>query len=194
MKSLFELIPLIPVILVYVYIVNWYEEIRPGIYWQFVQLFLLGTLAFQSMAHMFALLSRGSTSILLFITVTTFMSFILLSNFLLAHARLHYIYQFVSNFAVSRFMFEAALLLVYGFGRCREGREVNLLLYDNLLRDEDFTHCIRMLLLNIVLYKAVAMYLLIRSANPVENRRKRVARIEKYVETLKTAKIGVSAL
>ena len=193
MKSLFEIIPLIPLIMFYVYICNWYEELRPGIYWQFVQLFILGAIAFQGMAHMFALLSKGNISVLILLSVTVFLFFTLLSNFLLTYARLHYVYQFISNFAISRFIFEAVMLLIYGFGRCAPN-EIQQLLYAISIRDEDYTHCIRMLVFNIVVYRVIAIYLLMGKVNPVENRRQRVERIVDYIGSLQPSKTPIPGM
>ena len=192
-KSICEIVPLIPIIMAYVYICNWYEEIHPGIYWNFVQLFILGALAFQGMAHICALLSKGNITNLIVLSVTMFLFFTLLSNFLLTYSRLHYIYQFISNFAVSRFIFEAVMLLIYGFNRCAP-HEVQQLLYAMKIGDDDYYHCVTMLLVNIILYRVIAIYLLICKANPVENRRQRVARIVDYVQKLEPSKAPIPGL
>lgn len=193
MKSFFEIIPIIPIIMFYVYICNWYEPIRPGIYWNFVLIFLLGAIAFQGMAHIFALLSRGNITILILISLTVFLLFTLISNFLLSFSRLHYIWQFISNIAVSRFIFEAVMLLIYGFGRCASN-EIQQLLYTMAINDSYYSHAIMMLIFNIVFYRVIAIYLLCCKGNPVDNRRQRVARISNYVEKLEPAKAHIPGI
>src|SRR5699024_296842 len=78
---------------------------------------------------------------------------------------------------------EATLLLQYGFGRCRP-KEIHAILYSFSLEDADYSRAIRMLLLNLVLFRLIAVWLLIWRANPIENRRKRVSRIGRYREKL----------
>lgn len=193
MKSFFEILPLIPIIMFYVYICNWYEDIRPGIYWNFVYIFLLGAIAFQGMGHVFAIFSNGNITVLIVLSTTVFFFFTLLSNFLLTYSRLHYIYQFISNFAISRFIFEAVMLLIYGFGRCSKN-EIQQLLYTMTINDYDYYHCIVMLIFNIFFYRILAIYLLIWKANPVENRRQRMARIVDYMGNLEPARSLIPGL
>lgn len=160
------------------YLGNLYESIRPGIYWNIVFLFILATVAFQSMGQMFTLLSRGNISLLIITSVSVFLFFVLLSNFLLLNYRLPVFYQWLSNFAISRFIFEALILLQYGFGRCAE-KEIQVTLYTMKIADDDFYHCILMLVFNMIIYRLVAFYLLYCKVNLGENRSKRLERIDK---------------
>ena len=166
---------------------------RPGIYWNLLSLFLLTVIAFQGMAHMFALLSRGNITIMIIQSITVFLFFVMLSNFMLLYPRLNYVYQLISNLAISRFIFEAVMLLVNGFGRCKPWESQGILLSMGL-RDEDYTHCILMLIFNIILYRVISIYLLISKASPVENRRERVSKIDRFRQMLQPVRAFVPGL
>ncbi len=178
-KSIFELLPLLPTILLYVYLGNIYEAVLPGIYWNIVLLFIITAVTFQSQGQIFAILSRGNISMILILSVSVFLFSVLLSNFLLLASRLSAFYLWLSNFAITRFIFEGFMLLQYGFGRCG-ANEIQVILYVMKLTDDDYYHCILMLLFNLVLYRCIAFYLFYSKFNPVENRRERLARIEKH--------------
>ena len=105
---------------------------------------------------------------------------------------LHYVYQWLSTFSTARFIFEAVMLKIYGFGRCGP-KEIQPLLYTMNLVDEDYPRVIGMLIFTAVVYRIIAFYLLIVHANPIENRRKRVIRIAKYREVIAKAKDSLSA-
>ena len=175
MQSIMEIVPIIAVIIIYVYIGDLYEPIRPGIYLSFVYLFILATVAFQGMAHIFALSSNSNINILIIVSFTIFLIFSMLSNFMLTYNRLHYVYQFLSNFAISRFHYEAIILLLYGFNRCAP-KEIQIILYSMSLVDDDYYNCVWMLLFNIVFYRTVAIVLLIRQANPFQDQRSRTVK------------------
>jgi len=152
-----------------------------------VGLLILGAIAFQGLSHIFALVANGNLNILIIISVTTFLISTVLSNFLLTYSRLHYVFQFMSNFAISRFIFEAIMLSIYGFGRCGPD-EIQQLLYIMNLTDGDIFHCIQMLLFNILFYRIIALVLLIRRVNPVENRRKRAEKLTEHRKQLSVQK------
>ena len=171
----------------YVYICNIYESVLPGTFWKLVLLLTLSGIGFQGMAHVFSLLSNGNITILTIISISVFILFCQISNFFLPLAQLHYIYQFIANFSISRFVFEAALLLQYGFGRCGP-KQIQPILYTMSIDDGHFYYCIQMLLVNLVLYRGLAIYLLMVKSNPVQNRRQRVARLVGYQSGLKPGK------
>jgi len=59
------------------------------------------------------------------------------------------------------------------------------------LQDADYYHALRMLVMQIVLYRVIAIYLMVSKVNPKENRRQRVQRIASYQkQTSDTAEKG----
>ena len=87
--------------------------------------------------------------------------------------RMHYVYQILAHFSIPHFAFEAALLIIYGNGRCGE-REVQVLLHAMSLTDEYLYSCFAMLTVNLVLYRVVAIWLMVKRVNPPEDRRMRM--------------------
>lgn len=80
------------------------------------------------------------------------------------------------------------MLLQYGFGRCG-ANEIQVMLYVMNLADDDYYHSILMLFFNLILYRCIAFCLFYSKVNPVENRRRRLARIEKHCKELKVVNI-----
>ena len=184
---------MVPIILYYVYICNIYEPIRPGIYWQLVGLLSLSMVTFQTIAHLCSLVSDGNATTLTTITVAIFALFLLLSNCFVRLSRLHYLFRFVSNIAISRFAFEAAILLQYGFGRCGH-REVQMFVYSLELDDDRLVTCIQMLIVDLILYRLIAILLLASKANSRENRRQRSERIAMYQQGVQPPKAIIVGL
>ncbi|KAH9407387.1 hypothetical protein TYRP_012943 [Tyrophagus putrescentiae] len=85
-----------------------------------------------------------------------------------------YIYKLLATFSIPRYTFQSAILLLFGFGRC-QGQYVSSVLYSMNINDADYLSHIFMLLLNILIYRSLALYILIRCANPDENCKKRDA-------------------
>lgn len=183
MKSISESLPLIPIVMCHVYICNIYEDVKPGIYWQLVAMITLGGLAFQAIAHVFSLISNGNMPILTTVSVGMFLLFQMLNNFFISIARLHYVYRFIASFSISRFVFESAILLQYGFKRCRH-KEIQQFLYLMKLEDVDLFHCIRMLVVNLIIYHLISIWMLVNKSNSMDNRRQRCERLETYQEKI----------
>ncbi|KAH7636495.1 abc transporter sub-family g-like protein 3 [Dermatophagoides farinae] len=179
-KSGYEILALIPIILVYNYIVDVFEPVRPGMYWWMVILTFLGALVIQGQSHLFALLIGSNFIVLIVVTFSNFFTWFVLSNTFNPIEEMHYGYQFVAQFSVLRFINEALFQLQYGFDRCNTG-EISIVLYKMMLsRDEQgqyFYHCLRMLLFQIVFYRSIALGVLIFKCNPQQNRRTRGHRI-----------------
>lgn len=178
-RSLGDLLPMIPIVLLYVYIGNIYEPIRPGIFWHFFAILLLSLAVSQSVSHIMIVLSRQNVNVIIIILIGSFNVFLLWSNFFVKMARAHYVYQFISNFAFARFTLESIILLQYGFGRCAK-KEIQPVLYLMDLEDEDYTTGILMLIFNLIVYRYIAFALLLRKMNPIENRQLRGKRLQAY--------------
>src|SRR5699024_4482102 len=101
----------------------------------------------------------------------------------LVYGRMHYAYQLLAHLSIPHFSYEAALLLVYGFGRCGH-RQIHSLLYVMELTDEYLPECLGMLIMVLVFFRIVAIWLLIRAVNPLENRRTRLTRISGFLKDL----------
>lgn len=72
--------------------------------------------------------------------------------------------QLLSNITLFRHTLEGLLLRVYGFGRCRD-REVQPILEFMDLTDADYPVILLKLALNLLLWKGLALYLLVRKVN-----------------------------
>ena len=190
MKFILETLFLPFLIMMYVYFFNIYEDSVPGLYWKFVQIIFLGSVAIQGLAHIYSFISRGNIIIFTVVSVSSFFCFILMSNFFIKLEDLHYVYRFISNFAIQRFVMEPILLLQYGFGRCNS-KEIQPILYQMALKDEDYSNRIFMLFVNIIVYRLIALAFLLHSSNSIQNRRKRVSRVSNYQKYLFT--IGVDS-
>src|SRR5699024_7343675 len=103
---------------------------------------------------------------------------VILCNLFLNLADAHYAWQFLSNFSIMRFAFEALLLLEYGFGRCNQD-EIQLFLHDRSLQDSDYSRIIAILIFNVIFWRCFAVYLLVCKSNPKENSKKCAKRIQK---------------
>ena len=183
MKALLETVWVAPMILIYVVIINIYNEVRPGIYWHFVQIFLLSSFGIQGVSHIFSILANGKILPSMIMTLATYLISCLLGNFFVKLERLHYFYKFLSQISIAKFTFQAGVLLEYGFGRCQRN-EIQTLLYSLGINDDYYHYSIWMLVFNLMLFRIIAIVLLICKANPQENRRHRVKRIAVHNQQL----------
>lgn len=182
MKSIFEIIPLIITNFVYVYIIDIYDPVvRESLYWPLFNLLTLASIGYIGLAHCCILLFRGSFMGQMLLLICIYVFLMILSNFLIPITKMHYIYQFLSHFGLSRYILELFTLLQYGFNRCQP-REVQGVLYSMSITDADYYPDILMLVFNVILYRLFAIYLFIRRVNPIENRQKRISRISQYRE------------
>ena len=161
---------------------------QPGIYWHLVLVLFLAIFATQALAHIFVLLSNQNFINALVIGIGIFFIKMLLCNVFINLTDLHYGLQLLSNFSVTRFAFEALLLLQYGFGRCSQD-QIQLILYDKSLHDSDYYHKIAMLAFNIILWRVLALWLLVRKSNPRKSAKQRTSKIQSYIDN-----IGSSAI
>ena len=171
----------IPLIWTHVYICNIYEPVRPGIHWPLFGLMLLTATAIQGMAHAICLITNGNLLLMTALTVFIYTSFSVIGNFFLTLANLHYIYQFASNFAIFRFMFESFMLLQYGFGRCGP-HDIQTILHMMAISDADLPYTVTMLIFDMILYRVLTLGLLHYRMNPIQNRRQRMERILGYLD------------
>ncbi|KAH9511043.1 hypothetical protein DERF_009529 [Dermatophagoides farinae] len=125
MKLFTEIIPLIPAITIVAYITDIFEPIRPGMYWWMLLYFIINALVAQALGHLIAILTLGDFIALIIAMPAVEVISLLLSNIATPVRRLHYIFQFLSYFAPTRFGLEAILLLQYGFERCRKKKFKN---------------------------------------------------------------------
>lgn len=100
---------------------------------------------------------------------------------------LHYVFRFLSYFSVACHAIKVVVILIYGFGRCRNN-EIQSILYALQFTDEDYALGLRNLLFLFVLFRAMTLALLLMRSNPPEHRWKRVERVEKAIETIQPIK------
>ena len=179
-KSIAEVVPLLPTIAIYIYILDIYEPVVPGgIYWQIVYLMLLATIGFCSMGHCFSLLAGGNVTLMTILLVTLFVLSLILDNSAIHIADMPYYWQALSHLSISRYLYSSILLLQYGFGRCAP-KELQTVLSAMSVEEADYGSNVLMLIFNLVVYRVLAFVLLVKRANPVEDRQKRMARIVQF--------------
>ncbi|OTF83516.1 hypothetical protein BLA29_002117 [Euroglyphus maynei] len=178
LKMIIEIWPLIATAFLFVYEIDIYEDVRPNIYLWMVALIILGSMSIQGAGYLLAILSSGDFTLLIayFVGYSSFA--VLLSNAVTPVHRLHYIYSLLSKFSPYRFVFEALMLLKYGFGRCHR-KQLQVILYKLRLTHEqdDLVFCIIMLIFNIIVYRLLAFIVLWIRCNSYQNRRSRADRI-----------------
>lgn len=188
-KFIYETIPLIPIVMVYVYIVDIYDNVPINnhfYYWQ-VWIFILSLISFQAISHIVSIITNGHFIMMILTLAFFIVSFMILSNMFNPISTMNYFLKSISNLSVLRFFNQATLWLIYGGSRCKEN-EIQTILYQLKIPNttENFFRSIIMLILLAILYHTIALALLILKANPKANRRRRVERIQRYrVEKLK---------
>ena len=173
-KSISEILPMIPVIFLYVAIIDIYSNSshHNSIYWHLVLLFTLSTLGFQGLAHIFGILLNDQTLLLMISSSGVFVFQIMLGNFFISLQRLHYVYRFLANGSMARFSFESLILLQYGFGRCTE-REIQPFLYLMQINDDHYQRCLLMMVINIVVTRVVAIWLITQRSKSRDGNKQR---------------------
>ncbi|OTF75975.1 hypothetical protein BLA29_009560 [Euroglyphus maynei] len=162
--------------------------------------FIINCLVAQALGHLIAILTMGDFIALAIMMPGVEVLTLLLSNVATPIRRLHYIFQFLANFAPIRFGLEAILLLQYGFDRCGR-KEVQKILLKLKMEDDEHEHhetyflsTIIMLIINLIIYRLLAIILLLIKTNRYENRRKRALRIENSNQNLKPLNIIIPGL
>ena len=176
-----------PLIIVYVYVFNIYEDIRPGIFWNFLWISLVCAIYIQSLGHMLVWVSNQSFMMLIIYCSVFLTTGFLFNNFLINVRRLNYVYQFLSNFSLSRHSLEAFVLLVYGFDRCENGESQLMLKYMNL-QDSNFLTSTIMIFLNVILVSFMNFYVQLRSSKCPQQPSVRINRILNHLQTIRTSK------
>lgn len=196
-KSVLELAPLLPGVLIFVAIMDIYEPVlenRPfPVYFDIVLLMALGVLATTAIGHVISLLGGKSLASQTVLLISVLLFSLLIGNFVIPVATMHYAWQVAATFSIPRYLLESLMILQYGYGRCKGEKQISAVLYGmNISGDEKriYWDNLRMLLLNAVIFRLIALWLLVRKMNPIENRKRRVERIETY-QKKSLAVIGV---
>lgn len=175
-QCLADTLLVIATLLVYVYILNIYEDIRPGTYWTLTSIIIVAAIGYQGLGHLLCLLSKRSLPNMVIMCVAVFLVHMIHSSFFVPEHKLHYVFQITAKLSWFKYVIDLTLLQLFGFGRCGH-RQVNVVLYRSHLMDEDFYSLfIQMTLLTIAM-RVVALIVYLKMMNPVENRREREHRI-----------------
>ncbi|KPM09555.1 ABC transporter sub-family G-like protein 19 [Sarcoptes scabiei] len=200
MKSIIDLLPIVPVLLIYITIINIYESVRPGIYWWLCFIMFLAVINAQGCAHLLALLNLNrrmidwQATILTITSISYFFFLTLLSNFYNPIGKMHYIFQFLANFSFIRWANEAIMLLEYGFDRCGSKQIQAVLHFMMIPNDQYFYRCLNMLIFNIIIIRFLAILLLIFKSRPLENRRRRAKKILHHHQQMKPCEAIIPGL
>nr|XP_027202656.1 ABC transporter G family member 2-like [Dermatophagoides pteronyssinus] len=192
-RMIIEWIPLLITAVGFVYTINIYEQIRPGIYYWLLFLFILAMIPMQSFGYLLVILSCNNFAIIVVIMTVISVIWYLLSDGNAPIYNLHYAYQMISNFVPTKFMNRSFLALVYGFDRCRS-KEIQPTLYYYRINDDDFYQAIPMLIMNGLLFHTLSLLILIMKANPFKSRRNRAKKILDHHQTLKPSNVIIPGL
>lgn len=160
-KSLMNVLPLLPLLALYTYIVDIFD--RPGLYPHLLFNLIISSVINQATNFSIYLLCRCDI-------ILTCIIFSILSglNVLLSNSFIplneNAVLQFLSGGAAYRHTLEALFLQVYGFGRCKE-REVQPLLENMNLTDADYPMILLKLVLHLIFWHCLTLYLLVKKVN-----------------------------
>ncbi|KPM08599.1 ABC transporter sub-family G-like protein 16 [Sarcoptes scabiei] len=193
-KFVYEITLFNIIITLYLWIIDIYEPIHPGIYWWMFLLLNLGVQAIQGLSHFVSLLSNGNSFVYIAMANFFYSLMIMTANFFSKISSLHYMLQAISNLSICRFMIEGVMVLQYGFGRCGP-KQLQVVLYNlDITGDHYFYHCLKMLIFQIFVFRILALIVLAIKSNPLENRRRRVKRIIDYHQQIKPSNAIVPGL
>ncbi|OTF73500.1 hypothetical protein BLA29_005304, partial [Euroglyphus maynei] len=200
MKIWVELLPQIPIFLIYAYLIDIYEPVRSGIYFSIAFYIILGATAVQSVGHLLSIVTLGEFVALVISIPGIEAIFLMVSNLGTPVKRLHYILQFISNFAPTRFGIEAMFLLQYGFDRCRP-KEVQKILFKLKMENDEHEHhtsfllyTFIMLIFNLLFYRLISLLLLVIKSNHYDHRRKRAQKIANFHKNLQPSNVIIPGL
>ncbi len=209
-KSVIEVPPVLITNALFVAIVNIYDSVlgwkessgSSGLFWPLWRLLTLSQMGSLGMGACFAMAGgkNGHRSLTAPVIVLcgTCLTLMVVSNNLVPIGEMHYVYQLLSWFSIPRFTYETVSLLVFGFGRCKRGEEVSAMLYTLSLSDEDegdYYRNLGILLCNVLFYRSLALYLLIRKVGGSKNQKRtfRVLQHQKSMENSCTKSFGFQA-
>ncbi|KAH9412903.1 ABC protein, sub ABCG [Dermatophagoides pteronyssinus] len=194
-RIIIEWIHIALTMIIFIYMIDIYETILPGIYCWLYVIFLLGIISIQGIGNILAILTNGKLTILVVSIpcIQTLLAF--LGNVATPVKQLHYFFQFLSLFSPSRFINESFVMLQYGFDRCRP-KEIQVILYHlRIEHDEHFYFCIIMLIIQpAIFYHLVAFLLIMIRSNPFESRKHRAEKILKHHKSMKRSNVFIPGL
>lgn len=161
-KSIVDIVPLLPPLAIFVYIVNIYVD-RPRLYGHLFLILLLSILIAQATFYVFLLLCRCKVIIACIVLDVFYLVNVLLCNVFIP-LKGRPLMQLLSNLTLFRHTLEGLILRVYGFARCGE-REVQPILEFMELTDADYPVILFKLLINLIFWKGLALYLLVKKVN-----------------------------
>jgi ABC-type multidrug transport system permease subunit len=153
----------------YVYIIDIYEGNQ--IFLSYLFFLSLGILSIQSVGHIIGILFSESENIALLFSAIYGVFIYFLSNFLIPIKELHYTIQWLSNISTIKLIFESTIILFYGFDRCSD-REFSSVMYLLDLNDGIFYLNIRILIYQFLIFRSLAIIVLLIKANPMKNKKR----------------------
>jgi hypothetical protein len=143
-------------------------------------------LCIQSLGHLIGIIFCNNGKIAAFVSVDLFVLFLLFANYMIPLKELHYALQWLSNISAHKLIFESIIILFYGFDRCAN-REFSGVLYVLDIDDNTFYSNARILIIQFILIRSLALIALIIKTNSFSNR-KRVKNVHKFAEKLNSLK------
>ncbi|KPM03255.1 ABC transporter sub-family G-like protein 5 [Sarcoptes scabiei] len=182
MKFFYETLPMIPILIGFVYIVDFYSQTTPNnFYWWHVLLMILLTIGYQGISHLIVLISNRIFILMMILTASHIFFFLMLTGLFSEIDQMNFIFRFLSNFSMLRFVIQAGLYLIYGDQRCRPD-EIQTILYQFRIPNvpQHLHECIMMLVALAFFFHFLALMALILKTSPIINRLKREEKVQKF--------------
>ena len=168
-RLIYEVLPLLPVMALYLVITNIYWQLET--YWPMLVVLLLAITTSQAVAYIFLMAANCDMMISAILGITTYTLMLLLSNIYTNLRTSHYLYQLLSNLSIPRWAMQVLMLLQYGH-RCTD-RQIQPLLYWLGATEEDLLWSVLMMLFNLLFYRTLALWMLVSKANSAGKGRRR---------------------
>lgn len=185
-KILFEILPIFPIVFIFIYIIDIYSSIVSNNFflWNSIIL-LLAVISCHAISHIVAILTDGRLIIMVVTLITFFCLFFLLSNCYNNVSEMGLILSSLSKFSILLPLNQGILWLIYGGDRCKPDEIQTILMKLDIPNSvEFFWQNLLWLILLALFYHTVALIILIAKKTTRDNRRKRCERVRKYGEDI----------
>ena len=140
-------------------------------FYSYATFLTIGALEVQSLSHVLGILTVGNIRLAVFTVLGLMVFTLLFGNVLIPIKELHYSLQVLNNFASIKLLFESLMILFYGLDRCSD-REFSYTLAILDIEDLDLYKNLYLLIAQFFIFRAIALFVLIRKLNPIMNTKK----------------------
>lgn len=168
----------------FIYLINIYQPVvKFSLYLPYWLVLSLAQAGYVAMGHSLSLLVRQNFNMTVILLSGAYVFTAVVGGAYVPLPHMHYVYRIFSLFSIPRFAYHLPVIFLFGFGRCEEN-EISSMLYMLDLHEGDLFSNFGMLLFNIIFYRFLSLYLLVKQVNSVAGRKKRTTRIVQYQEEM----------